>query len=202
MTGKYVVVSGLPASGKTTLARQLAYELRLPLIDKDDILETLFESLGVGDAEWRSRLSRASDAVMVALAKRAPAAILVSFWRHGTAGQILAGLNGDVLEVHCRCDPEVAFARFVGRQRHPGHLDGDGAQGTVANFAAYPGPLRLGGPVITIDTDGPVDVAQAVRAIRAALRVLRPGSASAKAVNLVAGGPGRDVTAERPPFRG
>ena len=39
MPRPFVVVSGLPASGKTTLARPLAAALDLPLIDKDEILE-------------------------------------------------------------------------------------------------------------------------------------------------------------------
>ncbi|MFJ4183440.1 AAA family ATPase, partial [Streptomyces sp. NPDC089733] len=60
----YVVISGLPGSGKSTLARSLAERLSLPLIDKDVILESLYDSLGVGDHAWRSRLSRASDDIM------------------------------------------------------------------------------------------------------------------------------------------
>ena len=50
----FVVVSGLPASGKSTLSRRLATALSLPMLDKDDILEGLFESLApetrIGDS--------------------------------------------------------------------------------------------------------------------------------------------------------
>jgi predicted kinase len=55
-----VVISGLPASGKTTLARRLAAEMRLPLVGRDDIKERLFESLGWSDREWSKRLGGAS----------------------------------------------------------------------------------------------------------------------------------------------
>lgn len=72
----YVVISGLPGSGKSTLARSLAERLSLPLIDKDVILESLYDSLGVGDHAWRSRLSRASDDIMLALAADARRAVL------------------------------------------------------------------------------------------------------------------------------
>ena len=58
---RFVVLSGLPGSGKTTLAKQLALALNLPLIDKDEILDRLFGSKGVGDAKWRRALSRESD---------------------------------------------------------------------------------------------------------------------------------------------
>jgi hypothetical protein len=40
------------------------------LLDKDDILEQLFESKGIGDAAWRRRLSRESDIVLKGKPKR------------------------------------------------------------------------------------------------------------------------------------
>ncbi len=77
----FVVMSGLPGRGKTTLARRLAPHLSLPVIDKDEILERLFESQGSGDASWRRRLSRESDALLQAHATNSDGAILVSHWR-------------------------------------------------------------------------------------------------------------------------
>ncbi|SFY45435.1 hypothetical protein SAMN02787144_10745 [Streptomyces atratus] len=64
----FVDISGLLGSGKSPLARSLARRLSLPVIDKDVILESLYDSLGVGDHAWRNRLSRASDDIMFALA--------------------------------------------------------------------------------------------------------------------------------------
>lgn len=60
---RFVVVSGLPGSGKSTVARLVSPALNLPVIDKDDILERLFDSKGVGDASWRRALSRQSDVI-------------------------------------------------------------------------------------------------------------------------------------------
>ncbi|MFG1810947.1 AAA family ATPase [Streptomyces sp. NPDC049040] len=68
----YLVVSGLPGSGKSTLARDLAARLGLAVIDKDVILESLYESLGVGPEPWRHRLSRAADDVLFAQAALTP----------------------------------------------------------------------------------------------------------------------------------
>jgi predicted kinase len=61
---RFVVVSGLPGSGKTTVGRHLAAALDLPLLDKDAILEGLFERKGIGDTAWRRALSRESDSIL------------------------------------------------------------------------------------------------------------------------------------------
>lgn len=126
----YVVVSGLPGSGKSTLAWGLAPFLNLPVIDKDDCLERLFETRGTGDAEWRRALSRESDQLFQKEAFQAQGAILVSFWHlpgmaldSGTPTDWLAKLSNQVLHVACICAPEIAAERCFRRTRHPGHLD-------------------------------------------------------------------------------
>jgi hypothetical protein len=58
---RFIVVSGLPASGKRTLAKQIAAAFGLPLYDKDDMLEALFDTMGPIDRALRQRLSRASE---------------------------------------------------------------------------------------------------------------------------------------------
>jgi gluconate kinase len=162
MSRRFVVVSGLPGSGKSTLARRLASALRLPVIDKDDILERLFASKGIGDAAWRRILSRESDEILQAEAlASSEGAILVSFWRQagmplesGTPVDWLRGLADRVIHVHCACDPETAARRFFERQRHPGHLDGMKSYAEVlAGIRALADlePLEIGAKVI-VDT--------------------------------------------------
>jgi AAA domain len=127
---RFIVVSGLPASGKSTLARQLAPAFGLPLYDKDDILEALFDTMGPANADLRHRLSRASDRVMTTLVEQSCGAVLTSFWRNpgdegnsGTPCEWLGQLSPSIVEVYCRCEPESAVQRFLRRSRHPGHLD-------------------------------------------------------------------------------
>ncbi|MGW1022208.1 AAA family ATPase [Streptomyces sp. NPDC002577] len=176
MTDKaFVIVSGLPASGKTTLALGISTRLGLPVIDKDTILEALYDSLGVGDSAWRQRLSRAADEVLFALAAEAGRAVLVNWWHHDTAPARLRSLGAPLVEVHCDCDPELAAQRFRARRRHPGHLDPELNEEQVAAQVAdlresYPGPLRLGGPLATVDTSGPVDTVAVAARVGALLR--------------------------------
>jgi len=164
---RFVVISGLPGSGKTTLGCRVAEALSLPLLDKDEILEALFDSLGVGDAGWRNRLSRSADVVLQRLANQASGAILASFWKHpqvsgesGTPTAWLSSLTGKVVEAHCVCPPTVAAERFAARKRHGGHLDRDKrSDDLVADFEhlAALGPLGLG-PLVNVDTSGEVDL--------------------------------------------
>ena len=157
----FVVVSGLPASGKTTVARPLARALGLPLISKDAIKEALFDTLGFGDRERSKTLSRAADAVMVRVAQGLNAAVLDNFWHAETASELLAPLSGPMIEVFCSCDPDVALARFRSRDRHPGHvdhlLDPDVARADFVHRLDQL-PLGLVGPVIQVDTEQPVDI--------------------------------------------
>ena len=119
-SARFVVISGLPCSGKTTLGRQLAAALELPLLDKDEMLDRLFEDRGVGDRAWRRRLSRESDGIFEREAAASGGAVIVSFWHvpgmtadSGTPAHWLADLPGPVVHVQCVCAPEIAAARFL-----------------------------------------------------------------------------------------
>lgn len=171
----FVVVSGIPGSGKTTVARRLAPALGLPLLDKDDILDRLFESKGVGDDEWRRALSRESDLILQQDAARSMGAVLVSFWRlpgmpsdSGTPADWLRDPSHHLVNVHCVCSPEVAADRFSARRRHPGHLDDARSRAelvTSLHGLAHLPALNLG-PRIEVDTTRDVFVdglAQSVR---------------------------------------
>jgi AAA domain len=173
----FVVISGLPGSGKTTLARRLAPVLNLPVIDKDDILNRLFESKRIGNAEWRRALSRES-VILQHEATNSAGAILVSLWHlpgmpsdSGTSTAWLHASSQRLVTVQCMCEPEVAASRFVHRQRHPGHLDGESSHADVcANLRALArlAPLDIG-QRIEVDTSAEPNLDEIVRAIRCAL---------------------------------
>ena len=171
-----MVVSGLPGSGKTTLARSLSISLGLPLLDKDDLLESLLDSVGASSPDERGRLSRASDSVMQRVAEAAPGAVLASFWRReslsvtsGTPTEWLRTLPG-VVEVLCECPPLQAAERFHARERHAEHFDGlKSFADSLWEFERLASTLPLEvGPVVRVDTTDDVNVADVAAAVLAA----------------------------------
>lgn len=158
---RLVVVSGLPASGKTTVGTVLSEMLKVPLIDKDAILEALFDSLGCPDRDERRRLSRASDEVLYTLAEASQASVVVNWWDHETAPDRLRGIASSIVEVFCDCPVEVAAARFERRRRHPGHHDASRSPEEVTDGVrrmreTFLGPLGVG-DLVRVDTVGPLD---------------------------------------------
>ena len=176
----FVVVSGLPGSGKTTLSRNLAPALALTLLDKDDILESLFDTLGVGDADWRQRLSRASDEIFQRLAITSSGAVLTSFWRSpkasvhsGTRTDWITATSERIVEVYCACDPEIAAMRFVNRVRHPGHLDSlKRTEDLLSSFQnlASAGPIGIG-KLLRVNTSNEVNLDVVIDAVKSLLKI-------------------------------
>jgi hypothetical protein len=77
----------------------------------------------------------------------------------------------------CHCDPSLAAGRSLARHeagRHRIHRDminpaGVGSAAHIASLAATVTPLRLGGPLIEVDTGRPGAPVEAVAAVRAAI---------------------------------
>jgi glucokinase len=174
---RFLVVSGLPGSGKSTISRKLAPGLDLPLIDKDEILEHLFDEKGVGDASWRRTLSRKSDALLRSKAEYSNGAILVSFWHlpgmppdSGTPTDWLFGLSPRLVNLHCECPAALAAARFRHRRRHPGHVDGFRSdQEILASIQKLEGLMLLeAGIRVCCDTSSELDLSLLTSRISAA----------------------------------
>lgn len=176
---RYVIVSGPPASGKSTLVTPLAARLGLPLLAKDTVKESLMVSLGVPDVEASRRLGRAAMAILFEVARESPVgAVLEGPFSRSLATGPIGALPGPVVEVFCRCDREVAAARYAARapSRVPGHFDSERPADDLWNDEIA-GPVGGGWPVVEVDTNGPVDLdavvarVQETAAVAAAQRV-------------------------------
>ncbi len=131
-----IVISGHPASGKTTVAERLANDLGTwPVISRDSIKESLFDRLGWQDRAWSQKLGQASwelwSWAIELLMKTHHPLIAESNFSGTQAGIHLRHLADHYayacLEIHCVAPPDVLTQRFADRAmsgaRHPGHQD-------------------------------------------------------------------------------
>ena len=158
-----VIVSGAPASGKTTLATKLAAELQLPLLLRDGIKETLADELGAADVEASQRLGAAANAVlygvMGSLLRAGSGVVVESNFRHDRAEPELLPFvaASDARLVHCEAGAELILARYEARtgspERHPAHMDAlrKADLGRELQDGRFE-PLRLDIPVLRVDT--------------------------------------------------
>jgi predicted kinase len=161
MTARRVfLVTGLPASGKTTLALALARDLAAPLLSKDAIKESLFDTLGAADRAASQALSDASFAVLFALAAEylplLGTVVMEGNFRPGEHEPVLQALLArhapvSCTQVLCRIPEPLRQERLAARAadaaRHPGHRDGTwGAQAPVSGDAF----LDIAGPRLVL----------------------------------------------------
>jgi len=168
-----IVVSGAPATGKSTIAAAVAAELRWPLLPLDPLKETLADVLGPGGEDWSDRLGDAAAALIFRLTAQFPDAVAEGWWRGARRELALAAFTGAV-EVFCRCPPELAARRMRDRHgvsRHPIHRDvmNPAIADRAFELARTVTPLGLGAALVEADTGQDGATVRAVAAVRAAL---------------------------------
>jgi predicted kinase len=158
-----IVVTGPPAAGKTTIAREVAARLRLPLLAKDTIKEALFDGLGTGDLEWSQRLGAGTFLALLALVEESIAAgaslvVEANFVRSSEYAARLARLPSRFVQVHCSAPLALLHERYGDRERHPGHVDAERIDALRdAVESGRHDPLDLPGETIRLDTSEPVE---------------------------------------------
>lgn len=160
-----IIVTGLPGTGKTTLSKKLSKKLKLPVINKDAIKESLFESLGWSDREWSKKLGMATFDLIYILMEALMAAkksfIIESNFKHEFDSKKFKALKNKYkffpIQIVCKTDGKVLFDRFSKRsdskERHPGHRDCEVRNELKDQLikGSYK-PLQIGGKKIEVDT--------------------------------------------------
>lgn len=162
-----VIISGHPASGKTTLAHRLAKDLGdWPIVSRDTLKETLFDSLGWQDRAWSQKLGQASWELwpwaIELILKTGHPVIAESNFTGPKAGALLLQLTATYgyrsMEIHCVAPREILARRFTDRitagARHPGHQDEQNLEEFMQRFQE-PGVLSgVSRTPIILSTEG------------------------------------------------
>jgi len=177
-----ILVSGMPASGKSTLAEQLAAALGIPCFTKDGIKELLYDAEEVPanelDEETSERLGAQAITVLYYIAQRALDAggsvLLEANFRSELARTQIEPFRSQarVLQVACQVPMERIVERFEERQegdeRHPVHTEVDDVDQLVEDLVVKDyGPIH-GIPTLVVDTSEGLDppLAEIVRFCR------------------------------------
>ncbi|MCE7984015.1 MAG: ATP-binding protein [Caldilinea sp. CFX5] len=147
-----ILITGHPATGKTTLAHYLAQELTLPLLWRDGLKEKLADTLGWSTEEWSLKLGAATWELLYHLVEsllRANISHIVESNFTPTYAtprwqQLMVRYPLRIIQVRCEADPLIVAQRHQARhehgERHPIHR-------YDSNINAYAAYLQQQGPL-------------------------------------------------------
>ena len=161
---KLIVVTGLPATGKTWLASEIAKALNVPLFTKDQIKIELLENLGKKDREWDRQIGIAAVRLQMKLAEnllsRNCSVILESnFKEEFDAPQIrdlLEKTASNCMQIVCGAQGDVLVERFSKREssteRSPLQFATNVDEWKPKLKKGFDEPMRLPGKIVSVDT--------------------------------------------------
>lgn len=175
-----VLVNGVPASGKSTVARVISDRYGWPLFAIDTVKEPFFTELGIGDRDYNRKLGRAAYAAIFDTIAGFPdgLTVVVEAWFGFQPAEVLArhlahaGLEARV-ELWCHAPPEEIGRRYAARValRPAGHPGLDYVPELVA-LAGRAQPIGAG-PLLAVDTTRGLDLAGLDRFLETSLATPR-----------------------------
>jgi predicted kinase len=168
--GRYVVVTGPAASGKSVLARVISAELEWPLISKDEIKEVLMGVFPPKTTEDAASLGRAAMAVLFRIASETTSGVVLdAVWRHSQGRRELSELPGEIVELFCQCPLAVVKERYEARTRPAGYIPEHATAETLWSTETF-APVSDGWHVIEVDATSHPDVETLADQVRDAFR--------------------------------
>lgn len=132
---KVIIISGSPATGKTTLAKAIQSKLKYELITKDQFKEKLFESDGRSNIIHNSWYENEAKSLFRSEIRdkinKNKSIIIESNFVPNKDKKHMAELlrNVDIVEIYCFANPWITLKRFISRNesgsssKHPMHHD-------------------------------------------------------------------------------
>ena len=128
-----IVLTGMPASGKSTICKALTECFGWPVVEKDAIKEQLFDTIGFECYAQKRRLDHAANAVVIHMTERmlsAGQSVIVDNNFDELSGKAFAELikryQSVCMTVFLKGEPQVLYDRYVKRDnahaRHLGHI--------------------------------------------------------------------------------
>ncbi|CAM3702718.1 AAA family ATPase [Rouxiella silvae] len=162
---RVILVNGIPASGKSSLAVELSVKTGWLQLSLDGIKNPFLQRIEGVDRAFNRRLGQASYQVIWSIVADAPqgSTFIVDAWFGFQPKEVLvdyltqAGVT-DVLEIWCQISSHTAGARYEARlgERVAGHLGAEYIP-ELKILAEKAQPMELG-PVYYSDQEKPVDI--------------------------------------------
>lgn len=119
----FIMVNGAAATGKTAVAKEISKKFSVPYFSKDDFRSLLVDILGTGELDWIKKLGHASAEIfrliMERMLSKGMSVIIDQVFFNEIVSPFVKSLQEkydfSIVQVFCKCDPEVAFKRYVER---------------------------------------------------------------------------------------
>ena len=169
MTPDVILITGHPATGKTTLSHKLAAELNLPLIGKDIIKELLADWLPkpaeeISDTDWSRRLSIATWRLLYQQTEELIRAGVTHIVEANFDPQYSDSLWQDLMgkytfrpvQIRCEADPNTIERRYKQRitdgSRHMIHVNTIPDPHYAVSIQSHMGWVDIPSPRLSFDT--------------------------------------------------
>lgn len=140
---KLIILAGMPATGKSTVAKQLQQRFGFPILEKDTIKEALFDTIGFEGYPAKRRLDVAANEILLrmmsAMLKADTPVIVDNNFDEESAEKLRLLLEDrpvNCVTVFLYGDPQVLYERYYARDkaglRHLGHA-------MQTNYPPHPG---------------------------------------------------------------
>jgi dephospho-CoA kinase len=158
-----LIITGMPASGKTTLAHFISEKIHCPLLSRDELKEGYINTLGIPHGQLNDAAARhiydTFFATIELLLSQKISLVIEAAFQHKLWKPKLSTLQSiaDIKILICTTKPEIAVSRFEKRylqqsSREKYHGDESGLKNITNDLFYNYDPIQSDFPCLIIDT--------------------------------------------------